>query len=343
MGIGNMIMFTPTLKAIRQYFVGAHITLLVGQSGCEEVVGTSGLVDEIIKVKRGFFETIKLIKLIRAEHYDLLLNTFIGEYSCLLTAFCGIPLRATHCSSPGFEHKSDFLYNIKVEMGENEHEIDRELRLAYALNAEVADDKPVLDISSDDEDFAVKFLVQHGIGDGDLLIVTQVNPMCQQPWKHWHQDRLAKVLDILVERHNAKVVLIGSPENHKELSSLLTYMKHRPVIALGKTTLKQTAAIVKRTDVIVCSDTVLMHIGAVMNRPVVAVYGPTDYRRTSPQRYNKQHIMIRKELECSPCYQLAGDDKVLSCSRRICLDMITVEDVLNHIEVLIGNRDTKKK
>src|ERR1041385_1066039 len=60
MGIGNMIMFTPALRAIREGLPRAHITVLTGASGSDQVVAGGPLVDEIIKVGGGMFERFLL-------------------------------------------------------------------------------------------------------------------------------------------------------------------------------------------------------------------------------------------------------------------------------------------
>lgn len=338
MGIGNMIMFTPTLKAIRRRFPSANITLVVRHTGCEEVVRGSSLVDNIEKTKANIVETFKFLKTVRNKRYDLLINTFIRQNSDLFIGmFGGIKFRVAHSKSYGWEGRFDAPYNIKVQMNKNEHEIDRHLRLAKACDMQILDDSPVFHISQEDDNYAEEFITQHGIDNGDLLVAIQVTPRNHQPWKHWRYDRLAEVCNQLKERYGAEIVLLGAPQHKKELATIVGYMNHKPIVALGKANLKQAAAIVKRCTFTISSDTSLIHISAVVGTPVIAIYGPTDLSRTSPLRYGKGHIILRKELACSPCYKLEGEDKVLACSDRRCLDMITSEDVLRCAERLIHN------
>ena len=81
-----------------------------------------------------------------------------------------------------------------------------------------------------------------------------------------------------------------------------------------------------------------MHVSAAVGTPVGAIYGPTDYHRTSPRRYGEEHIVLRKELPCSPCFRIAGEDAVINCQNRLCLDAITIQDVTGVAERMIARK-----
>ena len=88
----------------------------------------------------------------------------------------------------------------------------------------------------------------------------------------------------------------------------------------------QVAALIEQCDLLVCNDSGLMHAAVAVGTPVVAIYGPTDIRRTAP--LGGQHTVIRHELPCSPCFKLEGDEQVHACSHHDCLMTITVDEVL---------------
>lgn len=337
-GIGNMILFTPVIRAVRKHFSQASITLLVGiNTGCQEVVSGSNLVDEIIDFsprRATVMQTLRFIKRMRDRRFDLLVSDFHGSrpFLALLTVLGSIPYRVGHSTSPGWRNKLDYVYNFKVEMAENEHEIDRDLRLAYAvgIKGDEVNKNPIMWIGEGDREFANEFLRQNDIDDKDLVIGVQVGINPAMRWKQWNLDRYAQLCDRLVEDYGAKVVLLGS-QNEMELTNYVRKkMKHTPIVAAGKTTVKQAAAIIERCRLFICSDSGLMHVSAAVNTPVVAIYGPTDYHRTHP--YGNGHIVIRKNLSCSPCFRMEGTEKVESCRRRKCLELIGVDDVLEAAE-----------
>jgi heptosyltransferase-2 len=99
----------------------------------------------------------------------------------------------------------------------------------------------------------------------------------------------------------------------------------RVLVAAGRTTVKQVAALIERCAVLVCNDSGLMHTAVAVNTPVVAIYGPTDIRRTQP--LGAQHTVIRHALPCSPCFRLEGDDAVKACPHHDCLMTIAPDEV----------------
>jgi ADP-heptose:LPS heptosyltransferase len=88
---------------------------------------------------------------------------------------------------------------------------------------------------------------------------------------------------------------------------------------------------------LICNDSGLMHVAVAVGTPVVAVYGPTDIRRTAPR--GDEHTVIRHELPCSPCFRLEGDEQIHLCPHHDCLMTITTSEVLRiAIEKAAGSR-----
>jgi ADP-heptose:LPS heptosyltransferase len=77
-----------------------------------------------------------------------------------------------------------------------------------------------------------------------------------------------------------------------------------------------------------------MHAAVAVGTPVVAIYGPTDIRRTAP--LGDQHTVIRHDLPCSPCFRLEGDASVHACGHHDCLMTISTEEVLATITRVAG-------
>ena len=341
MGIGNMILFTPTIKAIRKRFPKARVTLLVGNTGCEEVLKGSDLVDEIINFQMNQADIIgklKFIRGIRKRRFDLLISNFHGANLSLLTILSSIPYKIGHVTSPGWRNKFDFVYNFKVRMAENENEIYRDLRLAYALGVkeDEVDKNPIIWIEKEDREYADNFLKQNGIHRKDLVI--GVNPVTSLVWKWrwWSLDRYAELCDKLIEACKAKVILLAAPNEVDLMEYVAKNMEYESIIAAGKTTLKQTAALIEEAKLLICNDSGLMHVSSAVGTPVVAIYGPTDYTRTAP--LGKKHTIIRKNLDCSPCFQLDGTERAENCPYDYkCLNYISVEGVFNVVTKKLEN------
>jgi ADP-heptose:LPS heptosyltransferase len=77
-----------------------------------------------------------------------------------------------------------------------------------------------------------------------------------------------------------------------------------------------------------------MHVAVAVGTPVIAIYGPTDIRRTAP--LGPGHTIIRHDLPCSPCFRLEGDDQILKCPHHDCLMTITSEEVFQITRCIVA-------
>ena len=122
-----------------------------------------------------------------------------------------------------------------------------------------------------------------------------------------------------------KVIFSGSPGDVGLVDEISAKMKERPVIAAGKTTLKQSAAIFKKANLTVSADSGPLHIAAAVGANVIALFGPTDAAITGPLGKGKV-VIIQKQIDCRiPCYDL-------NCNDNRCMRAITVNDVISEIK-----------
>ena len=108
-----------------------------------------------------------------------------------------------------------------------------------------------------------------------------------------------------------------------------------------KTDFHQLAALIRRCDIVVGNDSGIMHFASSLNVPVVALFGPTDYRKTRP--VGKHITIIRKEMKCSPCYKKGRIKR--SCKNIDCFAGITPVEVFDAADALLGEigKNIRKK
>ena len=337
-GLGNFVLYTPSLRAIGKFLPQASFTLLHGNdTGCHEVIYGSNLFDKYIVVKRNanWWTRIKWIYKVRKEKYNLIISEFHNNdlFMALLTILSGSRYRLGHVSSPSWKNDWDCIYNIPVKMKKNQHEIDRYFELAYALGISDREinKSPFIQIDSKDMEFASKFLASHGVNNRHKIISVQFGTGPTMPWRRWGLDKYKKLCAMISELPNTRIILHGSPNEVDIISGVGTKMKNKPVIAAGKTSVKQVATIIKKSDLLICNDSGLMHIAVAVGTPVVAIYGPTDYTRTAP--LGKRHTIIRKQLDCSPCFKMKGTNKAENCPYRYkCLNCISVDEIFRVVK-----------
>jgi heptosyltransferase-2 len=352
-GLGNFIMYTPALQLLRERYPAARIDLQVGNNtGCEEVLAGSDLFDNIynLPLSAGLRAWVARAKAISEARYDLTINEFHSHSwpLALLIAASGAPLRLGHVTSPGWSRRFSrysFMFNLPVEMHENEHEIARYISLvaaAGALSMPVSEARTFIHLTDEDRAFARRFLADGAGKKAQTVIGFQPGTSLTMRWKQWPIERYREVISrVISDRPDSQIVLFGSSSEEEMIREMAKGLKGRVSLAAGKTSVKQAAALIEQCDLLVCNDSGLMHAAVAVGTPVTAIYGPTDFRRTAP--IGDLHTVIRHELPCSPCFKLEGDDAVHACTHHDCLMTIHPEEVLIAIKQTLRCRNSTSK
>jgi lipopolysaccharide heptosyltransferase II len=219
-------------------------------------------------------------------------------------------------------------------MREDEHEIERYIDLVTAVGARrmtAGAAETFIHLTEEDRAFARQFLENGAAATtSGAIIGFQPGTSLSMRWKQWPIERYRDVISrVVADNPDAQIVLFGSPLEETMIREMARGLNGRIYLAAGKTSVKHVAALIERCDLLVCNDSGLMHAAVAVGTPVVAIYGPTDYRRTAP--LGERHTMIRHELPCSPCFKLEGDDQVHACTHHDCLMTITPDEVFDTI------------
>jgi ADP-heptose:LPS heptosyltransferase len=130
---------------------------------------------------------------------------------------------------------------------------------------------PRLHIRGDDFAFADRFLAGVPATRGLVGLSAEAS----SPLKRWPVLRMAAVADLLVEQFDSEILLFTGPEEGS-VDSILSAARHPDRIRIAANLhLKRVSALLSRSDLLICNDTGLMHMGAALGLPVVAVFGPT--------------------------------------------------------------------
>jgi heptosyltransferase-2 len=359
-GLGNFVMFTPALRLLRETFPAARIDLQVGNNtGCEEVLDGAGYFDTVYNLpyNAGLRAWIRRLVEVRRAGYHVTVNEFHSHSwpLALLVAASRAPIRVGHVTSPGWApefSRYSFAFNVKVAMRDAEHEIERYLDLVAAIGAQKPDYQSAstqIHLTDTDRAFARSFLDNPDTTDGSGLkkprdgtatsriVGFQPGTSATMRWKQWPVERWRAVIEQLVsEPASTRVVLFGSGAEAPMIEEMARGLGSPVLIAAGKTSIKQAAALIESCDVLVCNDSGLMHIAGAVGTPVVAIYGPTDLRRT--RLLGASNTIVRHELPCSPCFTMEGEAKVLACPHHDCLMTIQPEEVIVAIQSTTGRK-----
>lgn len=332
--IGDVVHSLPTLKALRDTYQNAYIAWVIEEKSKDVIIGNKYL-DEVIVFEKekwkkelfkkiGFKESLKVItsfaKLLRSKKFDVAIDLQGLMRSSLIAYFSGAKIRVGYNDT---REGSSLFYNLKVKSNkEIVHAIDRYLNIAKFLGADINKADFHIHIPKEDEDFANDFLKENKIGEDALII--GINPGASILHNRWDAEKFGKLSDILIEKYNAKIIVFGGKQDIELKERMLKVMKNNPAVAVGKTTLKQLAALIKKCKIFVGNDTGPLHIAVAMKVPTVAIFGPADPQRTGP--YGENHKIVYKKFPCSPCFRHP------LCKDFPCMKEISIEDVLEAVK-----------
>jgi ADP-heptose:LPS heptosyltransferase len=186
-----------------------------------------------------------------------------------------------------------------------------------ALSAALGCGKPGredLDVSDDERATALDLLSKTGFGGGPLVAVC---PGARSETKVYPPEKMARVLDTLATEAGVRhPVLTGSPDMHELCQKIGELCRDaQPINLCGRTTLRELAALLDISDLMLTCDSGPMHMAAAQGTAVCAVLGPTDARRTGP--YGQLANVVTGECELMPCLKRKCPGLGIKCMREL--------------------------
>lgn len=185
-------------------------------------------------------------------------------------------------------------------------------------------------VSDQDRDDVDRLLAERGLSLDQAFVV--VHPTSRWLFKCWRDEAVAEVVDRL-EEGGLRVVLTSGPDpkETEKLAVIETLCRTRPVVLSGCLTLKQLAALMRRSSLFFGVDTAPMHMAAAFGKPVVALFGPSDSRVWGPLTPLRRILDRRRDFACLPCQQDGcGGSKISRC-----MEAISTDEALEAIEALL--------
>jgi len=319
--LGDIIHSLPVLWELRRLYPGAHIGWVVKEVW-RDIIADNPLLDEVIVLKKGVGGFLSAVKNIRKAGYDTVIDLQGLFRSGLMTLLSGASEKTGFSNARELAH---LFYNHTVAVPPGTvHAVERYLEILKPIQ----NDRPHFPLYTDidDAEWVKDFLRTNNLSHARPLIA--VNPSARWEKKRWPITSYAALINQLIQELKAGIIILGSKEDIPLAEKISSLVSGKPLVAAGKTSLKTLSALLERVDLLVTNDSGPMHIAAALGTPVVALFGPTNPGLTGP--YGDGHIVIRKEMECSPC--LRGP-----CihGRPICMEAITEEEVMEAVKATL--------
>ncbi|MFH1491002.1 MAG: lipopolysaccharide heptosyltransferase II [Pseudomonadota bacterium] len=299
--VGDAVMTIPAIEAVRENFPSSTLVVLA-RPWVAPLLENHPAVDQVWPFRRGggftadLHEWFRVIAGIRRFGFDLAFLLQNAFEAAILAWLGGIETRIGYnTDGRGLLLSHPLSRTPDIRGG---HQVEYYLSILRSVGLEAESRDPRAFVAQGDRERMDEFLVSKGVLREDFILGLSPGAI-YGPAKRWPPERFAAIGDRAVERWGAKVLVLGSPREKEICSSVRRFMKHGSLDLCGMTTLGEAMALIQRCRLFLTNDSGLMHIGAALNVPLVAVFGSTDPTATGP-RGEKARI-LRRETGCSPC------------------------------------------
>lgn len=304
--IGDAVMCEPAVRGLRSLFPEAELTMLARPAVAELFEAYPGLNRVLVyddkNAHAGISGKWSLAGTLRRHRFDLAVLFQNAFEAAFIAWLAGIPRRYGYATDGRVFFLTEPVAVPDRRVPAHQVEYYWNLLKPFGISGEVS--APVLHVSVDEDRTAARRLVSAGINPSDLII--GINPgSTYGSAKRWLLERFAEVARRLAGRlqeaegAQIAIVILGAKGEESLGKDIAGKIDGRTVVLSGATTIRELMAVVKRCRLLITNDTGPMHIAAAFDVPVVAVFGPTDWRTTFP--FGQERSVVREAVDCAPC------------------------------------------
>jgi lipopolysaccharide heptosyltransferase II len=343
--LGDMLLLTPALHALRVASPATRITLLAGPWALPAVqnnpdldgVETCSFPGFARSPKAGLLAPYRLLfaqaRTLRVRGYDAaVILRFDHWWGAWLAAAAGIPTRIGYDrpeTRPFLTRALPYLFD--------RHEVEQNGALLRTLVEQGAAwdlGQTRFTVASSDREWADDWLQSHRGTQGVPLVA--IHAGAGAAVKHWPSAAWAAVAQGLVQSHGAQILLTGAPGERSLTRSIAEGIGRPALDAAGETSLGQLAALLERCTLVMGSDSGPLHLAVAVGTPTIHLYGPVSSARFGPWGDPARHTVLETGWLCAPCNRLDWTPDVLD--RHLCMADISPAQVLSAAQRLLERR-----
>jgi len=338
-GLGDILLATPTVRALARAFPGIAIDFIVGGGLADTLTGNTDIRRVWEFDKRGADaraeKFLPFLWTLRQERYDLVINLHPSAKSALMLWATEAPRQVT------FQKRMA----PHPETGRVAHAIDDFVKELAPLGIESVTDRSLsFAVPPEARQRTSARLSEYGVRDSDRLLV--INPAASRPINRWPAERFAQIAAHFAAAPGTKVILTGAAAGFRSiidgldegcLAKRIADTDTRILDWSGALTLKELGALLERANAFLTCDTGPMHMAAALETPMVVLSGAADPDRTGPLTAQAT-ILIHRALPCVPCRDrvcMRGD---VACMTGLTTSSViaAIKDTFDHAQKTIG-------
>ena len=324
--IGDVVMATPTLRALRTHF-GPEVRMIgVVRSYTAEVLAGTNWLDELVTVDRRansgkphWHNTVRRLRQQSIDQMVLLPNSFS---SALIAWLSGARSRVGFC-----RYGRSWLLTQRLSFQRENGKIrprsavDHYLDLAHAVGCEEKSHNLELATTDESEEHASQIWKRLRLVCDKQIVV--INPGgAYGSAKHWPVSHFAELAHRVASQQNAKVLVLCGPSERSDARQIARDADHSNVVSLADehVSISLSKACVRRADLMITTDSGPRHFAAAFGIPTVTLFGPTDPRWS--HNYNPREIVLSQQLPCAPCAKRVCPLGHHKCMRELHVDLV---------------------
>jgi lipopolysaccharide heptosyltransferase II len=322
--LGDVLMTTPAVRAIKESAPGRRVTLLTSPSGAE----AARLVPEVDEVlvydapwmkatapRAGSGPDLAMVERLRRGRFDAAAIFTVYSQSPLPAAFlchlADIPLRLAHCRENPYQLLTDWVPDPDPGPPVR-HEVRRQLDLVAAVGCRTADERLSFRVSEGALDRVMRLLCRLGVEPERPWVV--VHPGASAPSRRYPPENFAAAAGRLALDAGLQVVFTGS-EGERPLVEQIRAAMGAPSWSLaGRLSLEELGALLVLAPLLIANNTGPVHVAAAVGTPVVDLYALTNPQHTP---WSVPHRVLFHDVPCKYCYKSVCPQGHHDCLRRV--------------------------
>jgi len=323
--LGDVLLSSPVFRALKQALPEARVDAYVYKESIPMLEGHADI-DRFFGYDRswkkgGFWSRIApeaaLLRSIRMEGYDLVVNLTEGDRGVLAALASGAKIRAGFCPKGKWQRKA--LTHIAKDCPSLRHTVEKNLDVLRRIGI-------FPPFEARDLIFSIPPIahqrVRERVGSFPFVLI---HPTSRWKFKCWPAPKMRALAQKLIEEGRQVVLTSGPDPLEKEMVREIANGLDVRCLA-GELSLKELGALIEMSELLVCVDSVPFHMASALKKPVVALFGPTSDITWGPWR-NPRARIVSLEMSCRPCYL----DGCGGSKKSDCLESLPVEKVLRAI------------
>jgi lipopolysaccharide heptosyltransferase II len=335
--IGDVLMTTPAIRALKHSVEGRSVTLLTSTPGAavahlvpeiDEALVHDPLWMKYTPQRPDSAEEHAIVGQMRERRFDAAVIFTVYSQNplpaALLCLMADIPLRLAHCRENPYQLLSDWVHEPEPENGIR-HEVRRQLDLVAEVGAVTADDTLSLQVPRIAIRRAMKALEKAGVDLERPWLV--VHPGATAPSRRYPPERFAVVARHLSRIEGFQVVFTGTESERALVQKIRAATGTTTYSLAGALTLTDFAALILQAPVLVSNNSGPVHIAAAVGTPVVDLYALTNPQHTP---WEVPHRVLFHDVPCAYCYKSECPQ-----GHHQCLKLVEPDEVVDAVHALM--------